>query len=283
MDKELEDRFSAIGARIGALQQLEVMVKALLSAIDDIKTFSSLLKENIDSINKNQTEIAKKVNSNLKDSDQALQQHVQYTNQEFILQSKIHADFSANIHAELAKIDSRFKKLENIQQTLLAFCEKFETDFIGISAAIKCNDESLKSNAKKLESHISQFSLKQRENESQFAEIASLSAYLTTIETRLKSNIKHIQDDIDNMAINLPSKMTKSAEEMASKFDKKLSESMKGFKADIPSDLIKKIDLIQLDSQNAILKSNNSESRIQFIERKLEQALLLLKQQELNK
>lgn len=279
--KEIEERFSEIGRRIGALQQLEVLVKTLLESVSAIQGILNGQDQEIGKAALHAMKLQKdiksvEVSANIKFDETRTGFKREIEALKHVVSQSIDADGKL-----FKEIDKRFASVEDLQKRIGSFSSKVEADLLNHSGYIKGLQDSLNPIHRCLKDNETNLSTLNSVLVGRGHDVDASKQRIDKLEKDVLASTKHLQANIDDVAANYPAKISKAIEELQSKMEHYISHIFYNFEAAIPKDLLTKIDMIQLDAKNSILKSNNSETQIKFLEKKLENLTLQLKQYEL--
>ncbi len=278
MDPEIDKRFYALGTKVAAAQSIEVTVKKLATDLDDLKFALEEAKGKFGDFDKFLKSLERKIEGRLLDLDMKMGKHLDALSS---LKDK-HDEIYQN------------SKLEAIAHK--SYADSMQKDSQSKIDELHDSHSVVNQNFTSLEQKV------------QFLDVRFLKHY-TELQSKAKGieqKLNTLQDQIDVHVVVLNDankKMAKESEDNAAKFqahkkditlmvaqaDTKNKAIIDGLKKSIPvidekpleQKIADSLELVKLDAANAIVKSNNNETQIKFLEKKLENMTVLLKQNEL--
>jgi prefoldin subunit 5 len=281
-DDKIEERFYNLGVRIAAYEEQVLAIKNNVESlfvsiqpiqetkksVDDLSNCLSLTKKNINdyvSIFLDKNTIFDKKISEIFDLENKLQEAVSYL-----------SNFVKDLGEKLQKLEENSRCIENL-------CKQSDlqkNNYINLNQFVNVLSEEFSKNQNKFQIGLQNLSSKHEIFDSK---LQDLSNALVSLQEKIDLQNKSIEDVKNRSSKEFDDKLYQQKID----FEKKLFEIKNATpvveKESIAQSLVDNIELIKHDSENSLIKSSNNDMRINFLEKKIENIFLLLKQYELSK
>lgn len=280
-EKEIEKRFYALGAKIAAHDDVALEVKKIIESLVEINLKGDVFEKFQTNVQKIVEQLRMKTDLDSK----RIEDHIASSTSELKLLKEKHASLY-DIYADI------YPKLDENQQLFLKEIEAFKVHFLDILNGLLVKQEGLSQS-------LSSFSQKMTEGLSNCEKRhIALTCKVDLQESSLHQKIADEKQDVNKILDFKHDLFLKALQLLKSEFydalqkhGKQVSSDLENVKNGFPvypeksfdEKTLEKIEMVALDASNAYLKANNLESQIKFLDKKLENLQLLLKQHELAK